>query len=89
MWIDHHLGGDCGSGGEEQGDQSGDHPGDPRERRRCLDQEGSWKEVRSGQNLDTFLEVKITRFTERLDMGCGKMSLVFGLSNCKEGFAID
>jgi len=54
MWIDHHLGGDCGSGGEEQGDQSGDHPGDPRERRWCLDQEGSWKEVRSDQNLDPF-----------------------------------
>jgi len=39
---------------EEQGDQSGDHPGDPRERRWCLDQEGSWKEVRSDQNLDPF-----------------------------------
>lgn len=43
-----------------------------------------WSKPRS------ILEVKVTRFTERLDMGCGKMSLVFGLSNCKgEGFAID
>lgn len=42
-----------------------------------------WSKPRS------ILEVNVTRFTERLDMGCGKMSLVFGLSNCKEGFDID